>query len=101
MIAAFILYSVLLGVLVAAAAWLTESALAANGKARRHAWIAGIAIALGLPLGMALFNPAEPAATYSIGTARWSSAQPFPGRSRLSYRRSQRRALRPPRATAW
>ena len=60
----------LLGVLVAAAAWLTESALAANGKARRHAWIAGIAIALGLPLGMALFNPAEPAATYSIGTAR-------------------------------
>jgi len=70
MIAAFILYSVLLSTLVAAAAWLIESALAANGKARRHAWIAGIAIALGLPLGMALFSPAEPAVTSSIGAAR-------------------------------
>ena len=54
MIAAFILYGVLLSAIIAVAAWLIEAALAACGKARRHAWIAGIAIALGLPLGMAL-----------------------------------------------
>jgi len=60
-IAAFILYGVLLSALAAVAAWFIEAALAACGKARRHAWIAGIAIALGLPLGMALFQSAQPA----------------------------------------
>jgi len=61
MIAAFILYSVLLSALAAAAAWLIEAALAACGKARRQAWLAGIVIALGLPLGMALFQSSQPA----------------------------------------
>ena len=60
MIAAFILYGVLLSAIIAVAAWLIEAALAACGKARRHAWIAGIAIALGLPLGMALPQSAHP-----------------------------------------
>jgi hypothetical protein len=48
-------YSLALSALAAAAAWLTDSALAVCGRARRFAWIAGIAIALGLPLTMALF----------------------------------------------
>ena len=69
MIAAFILYSLLLSALVAAAAWLGETALAASGRARRPAWIAGIAIALGLPLGMALFDPAPPTAAHTATTA--------------------------------
>jgi beta-lactamase regulating signal transducer with metallopeptidase domain len=60
MIAAFIVYSVLLSALVAAAAWLIEAALAAFGKGRRLAWIAGIALALGLPLGMALLQSTQP-----------------------------------------
>jgi beta-lactamase regulating signal transducer with metallopeptidase domain len=68
MIAAFILYSVLLSALTAAAAWLIEAALAACNRARRLAWLAGIAIALGLPLGMAVFNPAEPATPPAIAT---------------------------------
>jgi len=66
MITAFILYSVLLSALAAAAAWLIEAALASCGKARRLAWIAGIALALGLPLGMALLqstHSAPPAAS--------------------------------------
>jgi beta-lactamase regulating signal transducer with metallopeptidase domain len=61
MIAAFILYSVLQSALAAAAAWLIEAALGACGQARRNAWIAGIAISVGLPLCMVLFQPAPPA----------------------------------------
>jgi beta-lactamase regulating signal transducer with metallopeptidase domain len=79
MIAAFILYSILLGAFAAAAAWLIEAALAASGKARRNAWIAGIAIALGLPLGMAIFQsarpPVAPAVTAVIQPARTATPQ--------------------------
>jgi hypothetical protein len=74
-IAAFILYSILLGAFAAVAAWLIEAALAASGKARRNAWIAGIAIALGLPLGMAIFQSARPPAAPAI------SAVMQPGRT--------------------
>ena len=63
------LYSVLLSALVAAAAWLGEFALVAGGKARRHAWIAGIAVAIGLPLGMASMTLTQPAAASTFGIA--------------------------------
>jgi hypothetical protein len=57
-IAAFMVYSVALSALVAVAAWLLEAALIASGRARRRAWITGIAISLSLPVCMALIEPA-------------------------------------------
>jgi hypothetical protein len=59
MIAAFMFYSVVLSALAAATAWLVEAALAACGRARRQAWLAGIVLALALPLGMALLQSAQ------------------------------------------
>jgi hypothetical protein len=51
------LYSVLLGALVAIASWLIESALATGGRPRRQAWIIGIVLSVCLPLCLALLQP--------------------------------------------
>jgi len=76
MIVAFILYSVLLSSLAAAAAWLIESALAARGRPRRVAWLAGIAVALGMPLGTALHQSTPTATLASSNTVAESPTAP-------------------------
>jgi bla regulator protein blaR1 len=77
MIAAFIFYGLLLSAFVAAAAWLIEAALVACGRARRLAWLAGIVIAVGMPLGMALLQSAQPA-TSALTTVTMSQRTAAP-----------------------
>jgi beta-lactamase regulating signal transducer with metallopeptidase domain len=77
MIISFMLYGLAVSAITAVAAWLIETALDAFGIARRHAWSAGIALSLTLPIAMALIGP-EPAATPMTAANRLAEAVAAP-----------------------
>ncbi len=77
MIASFIMYGTVIGLFIAATAWLLEIALRGQGRARRHVWIAAILATLAVPpLAMLLQEPAVAIPQHRAGPGPFEVAMP-------------------------